>query len=126
MTYDATIFFDSTKDRQFAKELLTSITIDQKPIFLIETEGHPEDRLFLRLIYFGAPKIDLKFSVNYSGLNPEINKKYLFQDYFSFLGFQTGRHIPIGNVFATDIKFEKSIPNHHLYNAILREIIPEK
>jgi len=111
MTYDATVFFIDEKERDFAAKFLSGLKIDGQPVFFIETEGHPTDRLFLRTIYFGQSTAHTK--VIGSGV------EFLFNDYFSFLGYQTGRHIQTGTIFSEEINFPRRLPNHEFTEFIL-------
>lgn len=112
MTYDATLFFRTRDERDSAAKALSEITIEGHPFFKVETEGHPENRLFFRTDYFQAVASGTHLRTG-SGLTLP------FDEHVVLLARQTGSHGAIGTVYAENLDLPAELPNHEILHKAL-------
>lgn len=117
MTHDGHAFFDSPKDCHDAYQRLTSITLENQPLFHIEKNPHDETKLFY-MLKFTDKLEDKNVSFHFEG------KAYPFFEYFDRIVTRTGRHTPIGTIYSNKIKFSDNIYNHEFNNYLYEYFAP--
>lgn len=112
MSYDATLFFKNRTDRDAAAAKLSATQVNGKPLFKVETEGHPENRLFFRIDFFDSVEPETSFST-------PTGAQVRFFDYFSKIIQRTAKHNQLGSIFSEEILFPKKIYNHEFHDQIM-------
>lgn len=118
MTYDATLFFADREDRDQAAHALASCRVLGQPLFKVETEGHPQNRLFMRTDVFEEVP---------SGTMIETARGPIsFDEQVTLLARQTGRHHPVGTIFSEEVPFPAELPNHRFFETLGRLFWPSQ
>lgn len=111
MTYDAHVFFGTEKERDQAVQILKSVHVRGRPIFLVETYSEDPKKIFYRVDF--SERVD-------SGERFQVGEKFFrFSDHFEAIVVRTGKHIPNGNIYGKIEGMPNRIENHEVYDWIL-------
>ncbi len=116
MTHDGHAFFHSVEETNHAFELLKNIKINHQPLFKVEKNKLDDTKLFYMLLFTDKIEKDTLIDVE--------NKKIAFFELFDEIVTRTGRHIPLGTVFSSDLHFPDHIFNHEFNQYIYHYYLP--
>lgn len=112
MSYDATLFFKTKIDRDLAYKKMSALTINGKNLFKVETEGHPDERLFFRIDFFDeATQNDTFLTID--------KKPMSFYGYFSKIIQRTAKHHQEGTIFSQSLSFPTEIKNEEFFSKFI-------
>jgi len=118
MTNDGHIFLKNKVDCQKAYDKISSVTINDKPMFNLEKHQANAKQLFY--------KLNFTQSVNHNTIFKFGNKTFSFLKFFEEIATKTGRHLQLGTVFSQEIDFPNHIFNHEFNKFIYSYLMPEK
>ena len=114
MTNDGQMFLKNKKSLQIASKIIESLTINNENLFHINIKINEQEEIYT--IFYQLDYIDDIKPNTYFYLN---NKRFLFYKHFIKIANRTGSHMNVGNLLYENIKIDKSIYNHNLFNYIL-------
>ena len=110
MTHDAHLLFADQASADAAMVRLQAVRLgDGTPVFHVEPAG--EARLFYQLEIERAVPGDAVLQVG--------NQNIGFYELFELVCERTGAHLPEGDLYADGIAIPPSLPNHHVFDAIV-------
>lgn len=118
MTHDGHAFFESAEETLAAYQRLKSIKIMRQPLFKVEMNQHDDKKLFYMLQFTDKVEKDTCFELN--------EEQIPFFDLFDEIVTRTGRHIPLGTIFSSDLHFPDHIFNHEFNQYIYNYYLPVK
>lgn len=118
MTHDGHAFFASKQEAQVAYDTLKAIKIARQPLFKVEYNAHDDKKIFYMLQFTDKVAKDVCFDLD--------GKQVPFFDLFDEIVTRTGRHIPRGTIFSSDLHFPDHIFNHEFNQYIYNYYLPVK
>ncbi len=116
MTHDGHAFFESEQACIEAFDVLKSIKVNDKALFLVELNEHDKTKLFYQLAF--TDKLDKQASITLGA------KSIPFFEIFDEIVTRTGRHIPKGTILSNEIHFADHIFNHEFNDYLLHYLRP--
>lgn len=112
MTHDAHIFFKTSEDREKAFQQLQAAKVQGLALFFVEKDKESDKKLFYRVDFFDEVTPETMFQFG--------GREFKMLDLFVPVVRRTGKHIPEGAIYFSEIDFPESLANHEIYQQVLK------
>lgn len=111
MTHDAHVRFKTPAERDAAVAALGAAVVEGRRLFHVEADARDACTLFYRLDFTDQLSAQARARVN--------GRDFRFRDQFVEIVTRTGKHVPVGSVFARGVDLPAEMPNHAVFDVIV-------